>query len=57
MRSTKKVEALHEELKKLRKCGCRRCSAEREKAESAAAESVESTAAESAESAAKRVKY
>ena len=53
----RRVEALHEEFKMLRKCGCRLCSREKEKAESTAestaAESAESTAAESP---AKRVK-
>ena len=53
----RRVEALHEEFKMQRKCVCRRCLAEREKAQSSQAESVKSKAAESMESKAKRVKY
>ena len=53
----KRVEAIHEEFKMQRKCVCRRCLAEREKAQSSQAESVKSKAAESMESKAKRVKY
>ena len=50
----RRVEALHEEFKMLRKCRCRLCSSEAEStAKSRAAGSAESTAAESP---AKRVK-